>query len=41
MKYIVLGAGQAGFMTAKTIRGNDPDAQIRIFDADPDRKSVV
>ena len=35
MKYIVLGAGQAGFMTAKTIRDNDPQAQIRIFDADP------
>ena len=35
MKFIVLGAGQAGFMTARTIRENAPDAQIRIFDADP------
>ena len=35
MKYIILGAGQAGFMTAKTIRDNDSGAQIRIFDADP------
>ncbi|MBQ9336696.1 MAG: NAD(P)/FAD-dependent oxidoreductase [Lentisphaeria bacterium] len=35
MKYMILGAGQAGFTTAKTIRGNDPAAQIRIFDADP------
>ena len=35
MKYIVLGAGQAGFMTAKTIRDNDSGAQIQIFDADP------
>jgi len=34
MKYIILGAGQAGCMTAKTIRDNAPDAQIRIFDAD-------
>jgi len=34
MKYIILGAGQAGFMTAKTIRDHDPEAEIRIFDAD-------
>lgn len=34
MKFIILGAGQAGFMTAKTIRDNDPEAQIRIFDQD-------
>ena len=34
MKYIILGAGQAGCMTAKTIRDNAPDAQIQIFDAD-------
>ena len=34
MKFIVLGAGQAGFMTAKTIRENDPEAQILIFDQD-------
>lgn len=34
MRYIILGAGQAGCMTAKTIRDNAPDAQIRIFDAD-------
>ena len=34
MKYIILGAGQAGCMTAKTIRDNAPDAQVQIFDAD-------
>lgn len=34
MKFVVLGAGQAGFMTAKTIRENDPEAQIQIFDQD-------
>ena len=34
MKYIILGAGQAGFMTAKTIRDNDPESEIRIFDMD-------
>lgn len=34
MKFIILGAGQAGFMTAKTIRENDPEAEIRIFDMD-------
>ena len=34
MKYMILGAGQAGFMTAKTIRSGAPDAQIQIFDAD-------
>ena len=34
MKYIVLGAGQAGFMTATTIRDNDPEAAIQIFDMD-------
>ena len=34
MKYMILGAGQAGFMTAKTIRRGAPDAQIQIFDAD-------
>ena len=34
MKYIILGAGQAGCMTAKTIRDNVPDAQVQIFDAD-------
>ncbi len=34
MKYIILGAGQAGFMTAKTIRDHDPEAEIRIFDTD-------
>ena len=32
MKIIILGAGQAGFMTAKTLRDNDPDVQIQIFD---------
>ena len=34
MKYIILGAGQAGFMTAKTIRDNAPEAEVRIFDLD-------
>ena len=34
MKIIILGAGQAGFMTAKTLRDNDPDVQIQIFDRD-------
>ena len=34
MKIIILGAGQAGFMTAKTLRDNDPDIQIQIFDLD-------
>ena len=34
MKIIILGAGQAGFMTAKTLRDNDPDIQIQIFDRD-------
>ena len=34
MRYIILGAGQAGFMTAKTIRDNDPEAGIQIFDLD-------
>lgn len=34
MKVIVLGAGQAGFMTAKTIRENAPDVGIQIFDLD-------
>ena len=32
MKFIILGAGQAGFMTAKTLRDNSPDAEILIFD---------
>ena len=34
MKIIILGAGQAGFMTAKTLRDNAPDIQIQIFDLD-------
>ncbi len=34
MKYIILGAGQAGFAAAKTIRDNSPDAEIQIFDRD-------
>ncbi|MBO4632221.1 MAG: NAD(P)/FAD-dependent oxidoreductase [Lentisphaeria bacterium] len=34
MKFIVLGAGQAGFMTAKTLRDHAPEAEIQIFDQD-------
>lgn len=34
MKYIILGAGQAGFMTAKTIRENDAESDIFVFDTE-------
>ena len=34
MKFIILGVGQAGFMTAKTIRDCEPEAEIQIFDRD-------
>jgi len=34
MKFIILGAGQAGFAAAKTIRDNSPDTEIQIFDQD-------
>ena len=32
MKFIILGAGQAGCTAAKTIRENSPEAEILIFD---------
>ena len=35
MKYIILGAGQAGFSAAKTIRDNSPEAEILVFDQEP------
>ena len=34
MKYIILGAGQAGCTAAKTLRENSPESEILLFDRD-------
>ena len=34
MKYVIIGAGVAGVEAARTIRGLDPDGEIRMISAD-------